>query len=130
MLDQMKKLAALGMNTGQICAALGVSESWFYEKAATTNPELMEHIKVGKALGISKVAAKLMEKINDMDTTSIIFYLKTQAGWREGVSMELTGPNGGPLQHQTVDLKNLSDKELDALEHIASKATQPARDPG
>ena len=49
--------------------------------------------------------------------------------------VELTGKNGGPVQHQAVapDLSNLSDDELANLEAIAAKlgrAAQPGADPG
>lgn len=78
----------------QIAEALGMGESTFYEKLGRF-PEFKEAVKRGKAKGIAVVSGKLMEKINALDTASIIFYLKTQANWREG--MILTGENGAPL---------------------------------
>jgi len=39
--------------------------------------------KKGRSKAIADIAGSLISKARDGDTTSIIFYLKTQAGWRE-----------------------------------------------
>ena len=39
--------------------------------------------KKGKARAIGTVAKGLLQKARDGDTASTIFYLKTQAGWKE-----------------------------------------------
>jgi len=53
-------------------------------------PEFAEAIKRGKAKGIALVTEKLQEKILSMDTTSIIFYLKAQAKWRDSDSVDVS----------------------------------------
>jgi hypothetical protein len=46
-----------------------------------------------------KVAQTLFSKAISGDTTSMIFWLKTRARWRESPqSVELTGAGGGPVQ--------------------------------
>jgi hypothetical protein len=47
------------------------------------NPEISERYKKGKAKAIRDVANGLRQQALSGDTTSAIFYLKTQAGWRE-----------------------------------------------
>jgi hypothetical protein len=39
--------------------------------------------KKGKSRAIADIAGSLISKARDGDTASAIFYLKTQAGWRE-----------------------------------------------
>lgn len=95
-LEQTEKLAGLGLNKKQIAEALGIHYSTLAEKQ-NEYPEFDEAIKKGKAKGIAHVAGKLMAKVSALDTASIIFYLKTQAGWRESQTIEMTGADGKPL---------------------------------
>lgn len=99
---QAESLAAHGMTQTQIALALGMGESTLYEKKAQY-PEFAEAIKRGKAKGIMLVTKALMEKVKGLDTASIIFYLKTQAGWKEAPQvLEHTGPDGKPLAVPTL----------------------------
>lgn len=93
-IKQVEQLAGLGLTTKQIAEAIGIHYATLAEKRHEF-PELDEAIKRGKAKGIAHVAGKLMAKITAMDTASIIFYLKTQAAWREGLI--ITGEDGSPL---------------------------------
>lgn len=45
--------------------------------------EALRMYKKGRAKAISDIAGSLITKARDGDTVSAIFYLKTQAGWRE-----------------------------------------------
>ena len=81
-IDQAELLASQGLTQNQIALALGMGESTLYEKKGKF-PEFAEAIKAGKAKGVAMVAEKLMEKAMAMDTTSILFYLKCQGGWRD-----------------------------------------------
>lgn len=47
------------------------------------DPDIALRYKKGKAAAIGAVAQGLLQKARSGDTTSAIFYLKTQAGWRE-----------------------------------------------
>ena len=57
-------------------------------------PEVAEHYKRGKAKAIGSVAQGLLKKARDGDTASAIFYLKTQAGWRETTAIDHTSSDG------------------------------------
>lgn len=95
-IKQAEGLAMRGLTKQQIADALGMGESTLYEKQKEY-PKFAEALKRGTAKGIAAVTGKLLEKVNMMDTASIIFYLKCKAGWREGQIIEMTGADGAPL---------------------------------
>jgi len=92
---EVETLAAL-LNQDQIADYLGISRTTFHEMRAR-DPDVAERYKRGKAKAIAHVANGLLQKARNGDTTSAIFYLKTQAGWRETDRLEHTGPDGGPV---------------------------------
>jgi hypothetical protein len=47
--------------------------------------------KRGRSRAISDIAGSLISKAREGDTASMIFYLKTQAGWREVSRDEVEG---------------------------------------
>ena len=114
-LKQVESLAANGLTQEQIAAALGISESTL-TKRKKENTDFTDAIKRGKAKGIALVTNKLMESIKGGNMTGMIFFLKTQAGWKETNVQEHTGANGKDLipsakQMTTDELK----AELEAL---------------
>ena len=102
-LKQVESLAANGLTQEQIAAALGISESTLH-KRKQENTEFTAAIKRGKAKGIALVTNKLMESIKGGNITGMIFFLKTQAGWKETNIQEHTGSDGKPIQH-SVEIK-------------------------
>ena len=73
---RVRLLAGLGLTQQQIGHVL--------EKSVDSLDRHCRHeLDVGKAETIAKVAGNLVQKALSGDTTSAIFYLKTQAGWRE-----------------------------------------------
>jgi len=81
-LEKVESLAAQGMTIEQIAHALGIGESTLYDKKAK-NPEMLEALKRGQAKGIATISNSLFNKAKSGDVTSMIFYLKCRAGWRE-----------------------------------------------
>ncbi|MEZ5913470.1 MAG: hypothetical protein R3D84_15640 [Paracoccaceae bacterium] len=92
---EVETLAAL-LNQDQIADYFGISRTTFHALCAR-EPEVRERYKRGKARAIAHVANGLLQKARSGDTTSAIFYLKTQAGWRETERVEHTGPEGEPI---------------------------------
>lgn len=88
LVDHVRKLGGLGLTNMQISHYYGhTTEQWRIR--LKRNPELDMAMKQGKAHSIKKVSSKLWEWIEKNDKASIMFYLKTQAGWREtGTSEE------------------------------------------
>ena len=99
-LKQVESLAANGLTHEQIAAALGISESTL-TKRKRESADFTDAIKRGKAKGIAVVTNKLMESIKGGNMTGMIFFLKTQAGWKETNVQEHTGANGGVIQVNT-----------------------------
>lgn len=120
-LKQVERLASQGLTQQQIADALGISERSFRnykEKFA----EFADAIKKGKAKGIARVTNKLFEKIETGDTTSIIFFLKTQGGWKEASKVEHTIDDTN--QSNQLDLEKLSDEELREFVRLSNKASK------
>ncbi len=92
---EIETLAAL-LNQQQIADYLGISRRCFQSMLAR-DPDIEARYKRGKAKAIAHVAKGLLQKARAGCTTSSIFYLKTQAGWRETDRLEhrLSGPEDG-----------------------------------
>lgn len=102
-LKQVESLAANGLTDEQIASALGISRTTLSNRKRE-NEQFVLAIKRGKAKGIALVTNKLMESIKGGNITGMIFFLKTQAGWKETNVQEHTGADGQPIQH-TVEIK-------------------------
>ena len=83
---KIRLYAGLGSTQEHIAAMLGKSVETLHKHDA-----INEALAVGKAETIAKVAGTLVKKALNGDTTSAIFYLKTQAGWSEKSLLELQG---------------------------------------
>jgi hypothetical protein len=99
-LKQVESLAANGLTQEQIASALGISETTLHQRKRDS-ADFAAAIKRGKAKGIAVVTNKLMESIKGGNMTGMIFFLKTQAGWKETNVQEHTGANGGAIQVNT-----------------------------
>lgn len=108
---EVETLAAL-LSQDQIADYPGISRTTFY-MIRERDPEVAERYKRGKAKAIAHVANGLLQKARSGDTTSSIFYLKTQAGWRETAEVHHV--------EATRDLRVLSDEELIAELEEAQK---------
>ncbi len=97
---EVETLAAL-LNQDQIADYFGIARNTF-RAICERDPEVLERYKRGKAKAIAHVANGLLQKARNGDTTSSIFYLKTQAGWRETAVLEHSGPEGGPISVTSV----------------------------
>ena len=103
---QVEALASV-LSIEQIADYLGISKVTFYaimERDSTVS----ERYKRGKAKAIGSVAQGLLKKARDGDTASAIFYLKTQAGWRETQHIDHSSTDGSmtpPSKIEIVALK-------------------------
>lgn len=111
--EEMAQVEALAscLTVDQIADYIGVGKTNFYQ-IMERQPEVGERYKKGSAKVISEVANNLISKAKEGDTTSMIFYLKTRAGWRETNKIELTGEDGGPVVSQ-VTRKIIDPKQSD-----------------
>ena len=88
--QKAEKLSAKGLTMSQIASVLNMGESTLYEKQAQY-PEFSESIKRGRNKGIEQITNTLFQKAVEGDNTSMIFYLKNVAGWKDKVETQHTG---------------------------------------
>ena len=76
----------------------------------TLRKHFAKELDQGEMKANFKVAQTLFKKAISGDTTSMIFWLKTRARWKESPQqVELTGKDGGPVEQKTtvVDEKQI-----------------------
>lgn len=86
---QVEALASV-LTLEQIADYFGIARNTF-TAICERQPEVVEHYKKGKTKAIANVAQNLIRQAQEGNTTAIIFYLKTQAGWRENQEIETNG---------------------------------------
>lgn len=89
-------LAGRGLTVVQIQDYFGVSPTT-WQRRCNANEELRLAYKRGKAKQIVHVSGKLIEQINDGSVAATIFYLKTQAGWKEDMHNEEKEQDAPPV---------------------------------
>ena len=122
---EVETLAAL-LTQDQIADYFGVSRNTF-RAICDREPEVLARYKKGKAKAIAHVANGLLQKARSGDTTSSIFFLKTQAGWRESAVIEHSGSQGGPIEVSSPGerLRNYLDKIADRIAVSEAKGDAP-----
>ena len=90
--EELAKVEALAsvLTSEQIADYFGIGRKTFYE-IMERQPDVSTRYKKGKAKAIGSVAQNLVSKARKGDTASMIFFLKTQAGWKETQVNEHTG---------------------------------------
>ena len=83
---QVEALAAY-LNSEQIAEFLGISRTTFYS-IMKRDPEVSERYKRGRAKVIGSVGKSLIQNALEGNITAQIFYMKTQAGWKETEGIE------------------------------------------
>lgn len=129
--DKVRQAIALiegGMSEQAACKEAGVARSTFRQAAvrygdasyaraceALAQDQVEKIEQVIEDLRAGKIAADVARvELDARKWTASRLFRKT---WGDGVKAELTGPNGGPIQHE-VDLTNATPEQLDALEAL------------
>jgi len=107
--EQIEHHASRGLSQQQICHALGISETWWYE-AKHKNPEISESFKKGQAQGIGEVSNAIYEQALAGSTGADCFFLKNRDPdrWSDVKSVNAV----------QINVSKLSDSQL--LEEIRS----------
>lgn len=97
--EQVAQTEALGavLSVEQIADYFGIGKTTFYA-IMERQPEVRERYKKGKAKAIGAVAQGLLQQARDGNTTAAMFYLKTQAGWRETQHLDHSSSDGSMSQ--------------------------------
>jgi IS30 family transposase len=98
---QVEALASV-LTKEQIADYFGIVRNTF-TAMMERDPDILERYKRGKAKAIGSVARGLLQKAQSGDSACMMFYLKTQAGWRETDRLEHTGADGQPITFQRIE---------------------------
>ena len=93
---EVETLAAV-LNAAQMADYFAIGRTTFFAMMER-DKKIAERYKRGKARAIGAIAQGLIAKARGGDTASMIFYLKTQAGWRETTAVE-----HAVVEHAVVD---------------------------
>lgn len=88
--EQIQTLAPR-LTQAQLADYLGFSERTL-RNIFDRDEKALAAYKMGRALAVSEVAGNLIDRAIKGDTASQIFYLKTQAGWKETQELQVTAP--------------------------------------
>ena len=86
------------MTVEQLADFFGMGRSTFFE-LIKTDKVIAKMFAKGKAAAIANVSKNLVQKALDGNTSAMMFYLKTQAGWKETTV----------VQQETKEVKTFSD---------------------
>ena len=89
---QVEALAAY-LTAEQISDYFGIGRTTFFAMMER-EPDISERYKRGKAKAVGAVAQNLIKKAREGDNSCMMFYLKTQAGWRETQQVDHTSSDG------------------------------------
>lgn len=114
--QQIQNMAGLGLTIEQIAHYYGITPMTLY-RMKRKDKEIDIRLKKGKASAIVTVSGRLMMLINEGNLSAIIFYLKTQAGWKE---------NKNPVETDSDDIKSTDQiYRIDTIDPVeASKIYQ------
>ena len=77
LLEQIEFQASRGLSQQQICRALGISETWWYD-AKQKSAEISESFKRGKAKGLAEVSNAIYGQALNGSTGAGCFFLKNR----------------------------------------------------
>ena len=77
LLDQIEQHASRGLSQLQICHALGISETWWYD-AKQKSAEISDRFKRGQAKGLAEVSNAIYEQALNGSTGAACFFLKNR----------------------------------------------------
>ena len=115
--EQVIEVGALAavLSQEQIADYFGIARNTFIA-ICERQPEVFEQYKKGKARAIGTVAKGLVKQAMDGNTSAAMFYLKTQAGWRETSVQEEENKEAKNKPKNTITIN-----VVDAQKHAKSK---------
>ena len=96
--EQLAEIGTLApyLTADQLADTIGISRSKFFE-FLQKDEKVSGLYKKAKGRAVENVAKNLVMQAQNGNTTAAIFYLKTQAGWKETERHELVGADDEPL---------------------------------
>lgn len=138
LIQEAEKLLRAGNYASTVCSYLGIHESTWYrwmeegkEAKSGIKKEFCEAIKRAETTAEIR-NVNLIQKAAEEDWRAAMTYLERKFpdrwGRKERVEAKIqhSGKDGGAIQmEQTINLENLTDQELQVLEGILSKNSEP-----
>jgi len=88
--ELVKVHAMVGTTQEQIADMLGIDSK-------TLRKHYREELDQSLSKANAAIGGALFNKAKGGDTTAMIFWMKTRAGWKETTAQEISGPNGQPI---------------------------------
>jgi len=104
----LKLWAGCGSTQEQCATMLGISIDTLKRNSAAKTA-----FEVGKAEAIAKIGGGVAKRAMAGSTSDAIFYLKTQAGWKENNGLDLTSSDGSMSPAPLVAIYQLPDNNRD-----------------
>jgi len=111
---QVEALAAV-LNAKQIADFFGINRATFYGMMKR-HPEIDRRYKMGKAKSDLFVANTLMAQIRANDVRATMFYLRTQCGWSEKMTLDANITHNHVMIVPAINRDALEDWEEKAIE--------------
>ena len=123
---EVERMGGIGLTMEQIAYNLGISPATLYAKKRLFM-EFSEAIKRGAAKANEVVVNKLFELAVGGNVVACIYWTKTRMGWKESSSsVELSGPNAGPIALTPVPQPVLSHEEQERIGMETARILQRA----
>jgi len=128
-LNRVYEASALGLKGANLAYQAGLTLPEF-RQLEQLDPRIAEAAVAGQADAEHLLATKLMEAARGGDAKTALEILKHKHGWvaQQAIKQELTGPNGGPVQISAVDMRNLSNEELEQMEKLLEKSVSSPKE--
>ena len=125
-LEQLEKLCNLQCTDGELASFFGVSARTIERRKS--QPAFSNAMARGKVRGLLTLRRNLWSLAAKGNPAANIFLAKNLLGYRDYVSSELSGPDGGPIKIEPApELGALSDDEIKQLALLVGKAERPRK---
>jgi hypothetical protein len=114
---QVETMSGMGIRQIDIAVILSITHGQLVKR-------YRQQLDLGKAKANLSVGKTLYQKAVSGDTACMIFWAKTQMGWTEKI--EVTGPEGGPIQVADTTVLQAASEELRLYE--AAKGITPVEE--
>ena len=104
----VQAMSQYGVPLKDIAAFIGIS-------VPTLLKLYKKELEKGRAVANRQIGERLFKKAMDGDTTALIFWAKTQMGWRETSKIDLTSSDQSMSPKAAFDLSSLSPEQIAAL---------------